>query len=357
MMTGRERVLTVLDRKMPDRVPTMEWILASNVLDGAYGTKDPVEFAYRADLDALAVSLNYKNRVLDVDESGNETFINEWGITCKVHEEYPMPVVHPIQEMDDLKDFVVPDPDASYRFDNIIKTQKAFGDERMVVARVRDVVSQPRDLMGFTNYLASFYEDEDLIYQLSKISCDYSMRICENLHDLGIEVIVIGDDIADNFSLLMSPVMFREMVLPHFTKLVQHAKRMGMKVIKHSDGDLNAVVEDLIGAGIDCLDPIDRRGHMDMGELKRKYGHQIAFKGNVDCVSTLVDQPLSAVRREVAQCLLEGGRDGGLILSSSNSIHAGVNPQNWKYMLELREELGRYPLDVDKLERIARGDE
>lgn len=92
-----------------------------------------------------------------------------------------------------------------------------------------------------------------------------------------------------------------------------------------------------------------------MAVLKKAYGHQIAFKGNVDCVSTLVDQPLSAVREETARCLLEGGRGGGLIISSSNSIHAGINPDNWKYFLEIRKELGRYPLNIDRLERVAQG--
>ena len=354
-MTGRERLLTALNREVPDHVPTLEWVLATNVIEGMYGTRDPIDFAYKADLDGLAVSLDYKNDVLEKGNNGSGDIIrNEWGITCKVHEEYPVPIRYPLETYEDLEAFVVPDPDASYRFDKIKKTLHAFDGEKLVVARVRDVVSQPRDLLGYENYLMSFYCEEELVTRLMEISCDYSCRICENLHDLGIEVIVVGDDIADNNNLLMSPSMFRKMVLPHFTKLVQHAKSMGMKVIKHSDGNLNAVVKDLIDAGIDCLDPIDRRGQMDMRALKQAYGERIAFKGNVDCVSTLVDQPLSAVRREVAQCLLEGGQNGGLIISSSNSIHAGVSPQNWKYFLEIRKELGQYPLNVEQLEKIAK---
>lgn len=354
-MTGKERLLAALNRQVPDRVPTLEWVLAQNVMMDMYGTKDPIDFAFKADLDGLAVSLDYKNEILEKGSNGSGDVIrNEWGIVCKVHEEYPVPIRYPIEEIEDLDDFVIPDPDASYRFDKIKKTLKAFGDERLVVARVRDVVSQPRDLLGYETYLMNFYADPELVDRLMQISCDFSCRICENLHDLGVEVIVVGDDIANNDNLLMSPKMFREMVLPYFTKLVQHAKRMGMKVIKHSDGDLNLVVKDLVESGIDCLDPIDRRGNMNMAALKQTYGDRIAFKGNVDCVSTLVDQPLSAVRREVAQCLLEGGRNGGLIISSSNSIHAGVSAENWKYMLEVRKELGQYPLDIEKLERIAK---
>ena len=64
---------------------------------------------------------------------------------------------------------------------------------------------------------------------------------------------------------------------------------------------------------------------------------------------------MSTVRQEVAQCLLEGGQNGGLIISSSNSIHAGVNAENWKYFLEVHKELGQYPLNIELLERIAQG--
>ncbi len=355
-MTGKERILAALNRREPDHVPTLEWVLATNVIEKMYGTKDPVEFARLADLDGLAVALDYKNELLEEGKNGSGDVIrNEWGIVCKVHEEYPVPIRYPLEELSDLDNFTIPDPDADYRYDKIKKTLKAFNGEKLVIGRVRDVVSQPRDLLGFENYLASFYTDEDLLHRLMQISLDFSCRVCENLHDLGVEVIVVGDDIANNNNLLMSPQMFRETVLPYFTKLVQHAKSMNMKVIKHSDGDLNSVVKDLIGSGIDCLDPIDRRGNMDMAALKKAYGHQIAFKGNVDCVSTLVDQPLSAVREETARCLLEGGRGGGLIISSSNSIHAGINPDNWKYFLEIRKELGRYPLNIDRLERVAQG--
>ena len=163
----------------------------------------------------------------------------------------------------------------------------------------------------------------------------------------------MGDDIANNQALLMNPDMYREQVLPHFEALVKKAKSLGLKVIKHSDGDLNSVVEDLVNAGIDCLDPIDARGNMDLAALKARYGNRIAFKGNVDCVETLVNKSEDQVRREVARCLLQGSVGGGHIISSSNSIHSGINPRNYKVFLDAVKELGWYPLDLEKLKQIA----
>ncbi len=42
----------------------------------------------------------------------------------------------------------------------------------------------------------------------------------------------------------------------------------------------------------------------------------------------------------------EGGPGGGFILSSSNSIHAAVKPENYMAMLDTLKEYGRYPLNL-----------
>ena len=348
-MTGRERIMAALSHEKPDRVPTLEWVLSESVMEKMCGTRSDIEFAKIMDLDGIAVGLNSKNIVVD-----DRHVLDEWGITRVTYDEYPNPVKFPIKDEDDLKNFVIPDPNASYRFDKIKHAVKEIGSEKCIVARVRDVFSEPRDLMGFENFLVSFYTEPDLVEYLVKASADYSIQICNNLKDLGIEVIVIGDDYANNDSLLLSPDMFRNQVLPHLHRLVQHAKSLGLKVIKHSDGDLRAILPELVATGIDCLDPIDERGHMHLDELIAQYGSRLAFKGNIDCVSTLVDQSVDDVRRQTARCILQGSTGGGHIISSSNSIHSGISPVNYRAFLETVKELGSYPLNIPLLEKVSK---
>jgi uroporphyrinogen decarboxylase len=350
-MTGRERILTALEKRAPDRVPTCEWILNPRVMEKVCGVRDDIAFVAEMGLDGIAVGLDSDN--VKIDERHIK---DEWGITRVSYDEYPNPVGHPIRDMSDLKNFVPPEPLKPYRFDRIKKALDAcgpHGKEICVIPRVRDVFSQPRDLMGYENFLISFYEDPALANALMAMSADYSIKICDGLVKLGIEVIVVGDDIANNDSLLLSPGMYREYVYPHFARLVGHAKKLGLKVIKHSDGDLREVIGDLVKSGIDCLDPIDERGNMFLDELKAKYGDSIAFKGNVDCVETLVSKSVEEVRAETARCMLKGGIDGGLIISSSNSIHSGISPVNYRAFLDAVKEFGNYPLDVPLLTKIA----
>lgn len=346
-MTGRERIIAALNRKIPDRVPTMEWILHPEVMKNMNGAESDIEFAVRAGLDGIAVSLDYTKEIID-----ERHYKDEWGVTRVSYDDYPNPVGNPIKTMADLEKLVIPDPDAEYRFNRIKNALERVGNEIAVVARVKDVISQPRDLMGFEDFLMAFYLDPELIEALMKICVEHSTRIAENLVDIGVEAIVIGDDIANNTGLLMSPAMYKEQVYPYFRELVGNFKKLGLLVIKHSDGDLRAILPELVDSGIDCLDPIDPLGNMDMTYMKKTYGSRIALKGNVDCVSTLVDKSPDQVKKETIQCILEGSIGGGHIISSSNSIHRGISPVNYQVFLDTVKEYGVYPINEKRLKEV-----
>jgi len=282
-------------------------------------------------------------------------FRDEWGITRVSYDDYPNAVGHPVSDESDLKKLHLPDPDADYRFDNIRAAMDELQGEKAVVIRLRDVFSQPRDLMGFENFLMGFYTQPDLLSRIMEMSVDYNSRLAQNARSLGGEIIVVGDDIADSKSLLISPELYREMVKPHFNRLISKFKDLGLYVIKHTDGNIMDVVEDLVDSGIDCLDPIDPLAGMDIRSIKDIYGSRVCLKGNVDCVKTLVDKSPEDVIAETKECILQASRGGGHIISSSNSIHAGINPVNYRVFLEAVEEFGHYPLNMDKLKTQANG--
>lgn len=344
-MNGRERILAALKREEPDYLPTMEWVLHPKVMEAMYNCTDDLEFAQIAGLDGVAVSLNYKTTQLD-----SRHVLDEWGVTRVTYDDYPNPVDFPIRDMADFKNLIVPDPDVDYRFNSIRKALNLVGSDIAVVARVKDVFSHPRDLMGFENFLMAFYLQPELVEELMLMCVDHSTRIARNLKELGIEAIVIGDDIANNFGLLISPKMYLEQVYPHFKNLVQNFKEIGLYVIKHSDGDLRAITDELVAAGIDCLDPIDPLGNMDIKTMKKKYGDKIALKGNVDCVETLVSGSEDDVIRETLMCIKDASVKGGHIISSSNSIHKDINPHLYKIFLQTARDYGKYPIDLERIE-------
>ena len=159
----------------------------------------------------------------------------------------------------------------------------------------------------------------------------------------GIEVLATTDDVANATGLLMRPDTYFEMIAPHFRRVLQGYKELGYLCIKHCDGKIDAVVDFWIECGIDGLDPIDPGAGYVMAEMKQKYGGRVCLKGNIDCTGALCSGTPEDVTEEVKTCLRGGGPGGGFILSSSNTIHRGVRPENYRAMLQALREFGRYP--------------
>jgi uroporphyrinogen decarboxylase len=106
------------------------------------------------------------------------------------------------------------------------------------------------------------------------------------------------------------------------------------------------IIDSIVDAGIDCLDPIDPIAGMDLAEVKAKYGTRIALKGNVDCSHLMTLGTPAQVAEATRRALRQGAPGGGFILSSSNSIHSSVKPENYLAMLSTLKENGSYPLPL-----------
>ncbi len=123
-------------------------------------------------------------------------------------------------------------------------------------------------------------------------------------------------------------------------------KDAGLPFIKHCDGNIWPIVDMMIDSGITALDPIDPQGGMDLGEVKAKFGHRVAIKGNVDCAETMTNGTVEDMVVATKAALKTGMPGGGYICSSSNSIHSAVKPENYKAMMDTIKEFGTYPCSL-----------
>lgn len=341
-MNSKERVFTALNLKEPDRIPIFEWEIDSKVINKIYKGYSLADFVEKFDLDGVYIDLDYHNKKLDED-----TIVDEWGVTRKgLDEMNTYPVKHPIKSEKDFDNFTSPDPFADYRFNSLIELVKRFKDEKAIIIHLNDVFSIPRDLRGMANFLMDYYLHPELAKRLIDLSLDYNIRTAEIAINLGVDIIMLGDDYASNTGPLMSPAHFKEFILPGLTKIVKKIKDKGGYVIKHTDGNITSIIDMIVDIGIDGIDPVDPQAGMDIGEVKKRYGHKVCIKGNVNCGYTLSNGSDEEVVREVKKCISKVARGGGYILSSSNSIHSGVNPRNFLTMIETAKKFGKYPITI-----------
>ncbi len=152
-------------------------------------------------------------------------------------------------------------------------------------------------------------------------------RVAEHLVAVGIEQIRrwglydtgiwIFDDVAFNGGPMCSPRAFEHIFLPAYRCMVQAFKRAGASyVFFHSDGDIRLLLDMLIDAGIDGINPVEPRANMRVVDLHKKYPRLI-MAGGMDNTGTLIQGPLRQIKAEACD-IIDIGRAGGVIIGSAS---------------------------------------
>ncbi len=160
--------------------------------------------------------------------------------------------------------------------------------------------------------------------------------------EAGGEVVMMCADYCFNDGPFLSPTMFRQFVTPYLTKVVAAIHEAGAFAVKHTDGQIMPILDQMVDSGIDALHSLDPMAGVDIAEVKRLYGDRICLIGNVNCARVQAGTK-EEVRQSAEYCLKHGGvQQGGYIYATSNCIFEGVPIENYEEMLRVREELG-YP--------------
>lgn len=89
------------------------------------------------------------------------------------------------------------------------------------------------------------------------------------------------------------------------------------------------------------------RTHMDIAGNKKQYSDKLTLNGNVDCSTVLVARSVDTVIKETEQVIRAAAPGGGFLLSTSNSVHPGVEPEFYLAMLDTARRMGNYPIEKE----------
>jgi uroporphyrinogen decarboxylase len=155
---------------------------------------------------------------------------------------------------------------------------------------------------------------------------------------------VIWGDVAYKRSTFMHPDYWRRYYKPWVKAIADYAHGKGLDVIYHGCGNVNAIFSDYIDAGIDAMNPLEAKAGMDVLDLRRRFGHQMAFCGNSN-IQVWETGDRAAIRREVLR-KLNSARGGGLIFQSDHSVSSSVSGETYDYIVNLVRQYGKYPLEL-----------
>jgi len=197
-------------------------------------------------------------------------------------------------------------------------------------------------LMGMTNLMMNIYKNPEFVHAVAQMMLEFNLAQLDLLVDAGLDVLVIEDDIANTKSPMISLKHFQIFVNYYNRQIVEKAHEKGIKVIRHSDGNLWPLMDTLLETGYDGINPLEPQAGMTIKKVKEYCGDKICLFGNIDCVDLLPSGTTEEVKQAVIQAIEDGAKGGGLVICSSNSLHPGVNPENCIAMFEAVRKHGWY---------------
>ena len=355
-MTPRERWLAVLNREKPDRIPMDYWATAE-------ATQKLMKYLGCENEDALFEKLHIdhpftvgpKAKVpLPVTDGGD--IYGRWRgdiFGCRFKDieygtgAYSECIYNPLAQYETLdeieRNYTWPSVEL---FDYSGIPQQIIGKEEYPI---RGGGSEPfltyKNLRGQEQAFVDLILHPEIVHfcldRLFDLCYEDTRRIYEQIPGK-VMITYVAEDLGSQEDLMYSPAQIREFFIPRMKRMIHLAHQAGAFVFHHSDGAVRKIIPDIIGAGIDALNPLQWRCKgMEREGLKRDFGDRIIFHGGVDNQYTLPFGSAEEVRKEVIDNVAILGKTG-YILAPCHNIQAVSPPENIVAMYETGYEYGKF---------------
>jgi len=352
-MTPKERFLTALNKKQPDRIPLYDYLFSKDLFEEVLGERpDAYDVMLGIDLSfALghdAVWIPPKGLAPTILDEAGDVYKDEWGTVYKKHDSVSWPsdapIEYPVKCRDDFEQMTFPDPALHSRYE-LLKEAVKYAEKKGGLATVGTLLgpfSLAWLLMGPEYLFMAMYDDPGLVDDIYKKYTEYALIGIAKTAECGVDAFIIAEDLGYERGVFYSPDLMRENLFPYIEKMVKKAHAEKLPVILHCDGNINTILDDIVAMGFDALHPLERKCHMDIKKVKEKYGDRLCLFGNIDSCNILAFGTLEEVEEATLECIRDAGSGGGYVLGSDHSLNIGVKIENVMKMYEVHKKHGWY---------------
>jgi uroporphyrinogen decarboxylase len=238
--------------------------------------------------------------------------------------------------------FMHPNPDTVEETLHTIDLIREKSGDRYFLMRHGDATYSIPSGEELTKFVYRIADEPDKVKDEAQKRVDQALEKATRIQQHGgLDGFALCSDYCFNNGPFLRPRMFSEFVTPYLVQLIQGYKEMGFYVIKHTDGNIMPIIEDLLEGEPHALHSLDPQGNVDIAQIKRDYGDRVCLIGNVNC--GLMDTGTEDEVIESARYALEHGMPGGgYIFSTSNCIYTGMQLSRYELMLDIWRKEGNY---------------
>ncbi len=338
-MNSKERVRAALDFVEPDRVPFSAAFVPeiASKLREEVGYQEP-DLGAALGNDVVCIPQGFANGYYLKDE---DTYTCEWGCKWRRVEnntgEYTEVYERPLEDHPErLGSYKAPDPYDDSRYDAARELMARYGGDHWITGAIPTTIFECAwGLRGLDNLLTDMLINKEFAHALMDKVMEFPLIAGKKLISLGADMLLTGDDVAMQSGMMMSMDMWREYLKPRYAYLFGEFKKENpkIKLAYHSDGNCEAILDELCEIGLDVLNPI-QPACMDPVRIKQKYGRRLALWGGLCIQFILPNGSPEEVRAEVRRLKTSVGKGGGYILAPAHNIQSDTSLKNIKAFYE-----------------------
>jgi uroporphyrinogen decarboxylase len=357
---SRERVLTALAHRPPDRIPRDYWATPeiTEALRGHFALPNREALLQRLGIDLRYVEgPSYVGQSLRAHPDGSVEDL--WGVRRQPRTvtgggytwTYQHVVQSPLQEACAAADVAAYDrwPSADWwDYSGLQEQCRAHAGYAVVNAGDRlDRTAQLKPMM-YLRGMEQTYLDlalnpdlaEAIIGHIVAYFLEYNQRVFAAAGG-AIDIFMMGDDFGTQQGPMMSLKTWRRFFRPGFAAFIELAHRHNLKVMHHTCGSVVELIPDFIECGLDILQSVQpQAAGMDLGRLRAEFGRDLCFQGGMDIQRVLPHGTPAEVREHVRAQIEAAGHDGGYILCTAHNLQADTPLANALALFEAYEEFG-----------------
>ena len=318
-MTERQRFIDTLKRKpVPGRVPTFELVF----------------FLTMESIGKVHPSQRFFGQWNQMSQSEKRLHIEDMASSyIEIAKKYHHSAI-----------FVHPNPGD---FDNTVRLLETIreksGNEYSLMMHGDPTFAIP-DGDTMMEFSARMYEEPDGLKAQAEQQLARHIQFAEDMkkRDGLLDGFALCSDYCFNANPFFSKDMFAEFITPYLSQAIRAYHDMGYYAIKHTDGNIMPILNQLVQCGPDALHSLDPQGGVDLAEVSRLYGDKVALIGNVNCgllQTGTEEECVFDVRRSLRDGMKRGA---GFIFSTSNCAYTGLPLDRYELMNRIWYEEGVY---------------
>lgn len=348
-MNKRQRFLTTIQKKQPDRPPIFATFTPqvakkmSNYLNIPYEKPVDSMLSTRASHMDLLVKLGNDAVGIAADSPDifptktleNGLIKNEWGMIFKPHGLYNEFFDYPLknaQTKEDIEDFRFPDPLAPGRWKTANKTITKYRKTHGIIGDLETTLFETAwYLTGLEKFLVDLMLEAEyippLLNKIQEIHTVYGKKMIE----LGADVLWCGDDFGTQQSQIMSLETFRKYFKPRYKKMFAEFKKTNpeIKLAWHSCGAFRSFIRDFIEIGLDIVNPLQPlAAGMEPKSLVKEFGKDVIFFGGICVQNLLPNKTTTEINAEIQYRKRIFGKNGGYIIAPAHNIQDDTSVEN-----------------------------